>query len=183
MFLPNLENSWPTKPCVSLKTNLTQSATINRINIIPENPLSILIKELLEHSGNFSKVLNAISLLLKNWWGSCQPGNHRPTWNAVRNSITSYIISCFKPEADSVITKNRLKHLVVHFQDNIHYVSDRSFRTCTGFPLICDKTILDCCIVQRTHTSNWATVETCSRCSRSSYLNSVSQVSERWLLR
>ena len=40
---------------------------------------------------------------------------------------------------------------MVQLQDKVHYVSDRSFRSCVGVPLILGKTILACCIVQDAH--------------------------------
>ena len=49
------------------------------------------------------------------------------------------------------LAKHRLKHLVVQQQDDVHYVSDRSFRSRIGVPLICGKTVLARCIVQDAH--------------------------------
>ena len=40
---------------------------------------------------------------------------------------------------------------MVQLQDRVHYVSDRSFRSCVGIPLVCGKTVLARCIVQDAH--------------------------------
>ena len=68
-------------------------------------------------------------------------------WNNARNSISSSIISCFN-SSEAYIAKNNFKHLLIQPQDGIYYVSDRSFRSPIGVPLICGKSFLACCIVQ-----------------------------------
>ena len=128
-FLPIPENSWPTKNCASLLTDQAPLTTIIKTPTVPFNLLSYLITELLERKKSYSKVLNSLSYILKSCRHNHQPGNQLHPWTAVRNSITSFIISCFKPAAESFIAKNKLKQMVFHLQDGIYYVSDRSFRS------------------------------------------------------
>ncbi len=51
-----------------------------------------------------------------------------------------------------IIANNKMKHLVIQLVDGVYYVSDRSFRSRIGVPLICKKTILAKCILSDAHT-------------------------------
>ena len=44
-----------------------------------------------------------------------------------------------------------MKRLVIQLVDGVYYVSDRSFRSRIGVPLICKKTILAKCILNDAH--------------------------------
>ena len=70
----------------------------------------------------------------------------------VKASILSSILKTFSSAAEVVITANKLKHLVIKPLDGVYYVSDRSFRSPIGVPLVCKKSILAQCIVRDAHS-------------------------------
>ena len=119
--------------------------------MIPDSPFSIIITGMLTSSNSFSKVCNALTLLMKIWIVPRIHEASRPTGSTVNNYVFSIIISCFKPSADVFLAKHKLKHLVVLLQDEVHFVSARSFRSRLGLPLISGKTVLARCIVQDAH--------------------------------
>ena len=71
-------------------------------------------------------------------------GEPTTTWNFIKSSIKSSILKL-------IIANNRMKHLVIQQVDGVYCVSDRSFRSRIGVPLICKKTILAKCILNETH--------------------------------
>ena len=150
-FLPTPEISWPVKFSASLLSISSLPTVIKRTIMVPDNPFLLIIRGMMDTCGSYSKVLNALTLLLKKWIITQLSRDTPPTWNAGRNSISSSIVSCFKPAADLFISKNKLKHLVVQLQDVVHYFSDRSFRLHMGVPLICGTTVLTRCIVKDAH--------------------------------
>ena len=152
-FLPLDERSWPVKNCASLSSSPLPTTGINRVAPVPVNPLSDLIPKLLNNALSFSKVVNALSIILKAAGNFKQNPNPSLSWYSIRSSISSAIISCFKTDSELFIAKNKLKHLVITPQDGVYYVSDRSFRSRIGVPLICGKTILAKCIVQDAHVT------------------------------
>ena len=102
---------------------------------------------------SFSKGVTALSLILKASKNFKQNPNPSQTWSSTRSSISSTIISCLKSDSELFINKNKLKHLAITPQDRVYYVSNRSFRSRKGVPLICRKTILARCIVQDAHVT------------------------------
>ena len=98
-------------------------------------------------------MVNGLSIILKACRNYKQNPNPSQTWSSTRSSISSTIISCFKSDSELFIAKNKLKHLVITPQDSVYYVSDRSFQSRIGVPLICRKTILARCIVQDAHVT------------------------------
>ena len=150
-FLSQPPSSWPNKSCVSLISDQIPSAMFKKVSATPPNSLIEYITELLTNNWSYSKILKSFCALLKidrTYSGS--PDNLLP-WTKTRNAIASNIISCFKSSTESYIAKNKLKHLLVQPQDGIYYLSDRSFRSHIGVPLVCGKTILADCIVQDAH--------------------------------
>ena len=146
---------------------------INPVVHEPINPLSDLISKLLNNACSFSKVVNALSIILKASRNYKQNPNPSQTWSSIRSSTSSTIISCFKSDSELFIAKNKLKHLVITPQDCVYYVSDRSFGSRIGVPLICGKTILARCIVQDAHVT-LGLEEMFSRFSVTFLLNSTS---------
>ena len=62
------------------------------------------------------------------------------------------VIKCFANASETVIATNKLKYLVIQPLDGVYHISDRSFRSRIGVPLICKKTILAKCIVRDAHS-------------------------------
>ena len=75
-----------------------------------------------ESCGSYSKVLKALTLLLKKWIIPRLSRETHPTWNTVRNSISISIVSCFKPAADLFIVRT----------NSSSRTFDRSFRSHVG---------------------------------------------------
>ena len=150
-FLPQPRSSWPIKNCVSLISDQTPSIMIKKVSANPPNPLTEYVTELLTRCRSYSKVLAAFCILLKIGRSHSKSPENLLPWNRTRNIIVSNIINCFNSSAEGYIAKNKLKHLLVRPQDGIYYVSDRSFRSRIGVPLICGKTVLANCIVQDAH--------------------------------
>ena len=138
-FLSLAEADWLVKLCASLLTSHDPAVSINRIIATPLNPLSDLLVELLECNQSFSKVLNSLCIIQKGCRKFKQSVNLLLPWSKIRNNISTAIISCFSPQAEVFLAQNKLKHLDIQPQDGIYYVSDRSFRSKIGVPLICAK--------------------------------------------
>ena len=119
--------------------------------MIPDSPFCNYVVEMLTACNSFIKVVKSLTLLMKIWILPRLPEADRPTGNNVSKYVSSTIVSCFKPSADTFLAKHKLKHLVVQLLDEVHYVSDRSFRSRVGVPLVCGKTVLARCIVQDAH--------------------------------
>ena len=66
-------------------------------------------------------------------------------------SILSSVLKCFSSAAEAVIAANKMKHLLIQPLDGVYHVSDCSFRSQIGVPLVSKKTILARCIVQDAH--------------------------------
>ena len=98
-------------------------------------------------------MINALSVVLKASRNYKQNSNPSQTWSSIRSSILSTIISCFKSDTELFIAKNKLKNLVITPLDGVYYISNRSFWSGIGVPLICGKTILARCIDQDAHVS------------------------------
>ena len=124
-----------------LSVNLTRS--------IPVNPSQGLIFSLLQHTQSFSAVLKSLTLIHKACRTWRRSRNHNPTttWSSIKSSIKSSILRCFTAESELLIANNKIKHLIIQVVDGVYYVSDCSFRSRIGVPLICKKTILTKCIV------------------------------------
>ena len=150
--------------------------SINLTITTPVNVSSDLIISLLEHNQSLSKVVAPLTFIHK----GCRIWRRNPnlptTWSSVKTSILSFIISCFASTAETIITNNKLKHLVIQPLDGVYHVSDHSFWSRIGVPLICKKTILAKCIV---HILKWDTAETSSKPSATSSPNSSSPESAR----
>ena len=112
----------------SLLSSQSQNASI------PDSPFFTIITEMLTACNSYSKVLKALTLLTKIWILPRLPEATCPAGNAVSKYVSSIIVSCFKPSADIFLAKHKLKLLVVQLQDEVHYVSDRSFRSRVGVP-------------------------------------------------
>ena len=123
-FLPDPETSWPVKSCKSLLSNQPQSASVNRPVMIPDSLFFTIITKMLTAFNSYSKVLKALTLLMKIWILSRLPEADGPSRNAISKYVSSIIVSCFKPSADIFLAKHKLKHLVVQLQDEVHYVSE-----------------------------------------------------------
>ena len=130
-----------------------KTPNINKISCFTSNPLTATITEYRERTGSYTTVLNSMCLFSK----ATRSYKHHSApilpilpWNNVLNYISSSIIISFNPSTEAYIAKNKLKHLLIQPQDRIYYVSDRSFRSRIGVPLICGKSLLACCIVHIT---------------------------------
>ena len=126
--------------------------TINLVTTVPTNPSSDLIVNLLERNQSLSKVISALTFIHK----ACRTRRQNPeptsTWHSIKTSILSSILKTFSSAAEVVITANKLKHLVIKPLDGVYYVSDRSFRSRIGVPLVCKKSILAQCIMRDAHS-------------------------------
>ena len=120
---------------------------------MPVSPSSNLIISLVEPTQSLSKVITALSFIHKSCRTWRQNPNPTQTWSSIKNSIYSFINKCFSADTETLIATNRLKDLVLQPLDGVYYVSDRSFRSRIGFPLICKKTILAKYIVQDAHVA------------------------------
>ena len=151
-FLPQPESSWPTILSTKITDCSTPIRSVKILNTIMTNPTQDVIISLLEHTQSFSKVIKALSFIHK----ACRTWRAQPTpthtWKSVVTSISSSIIKCYSTDSEHIIASNKMKHLVIQSLDGIYYVSDRSFRSRIGVPLICKKTILAKCIVKDAHT-------------------------------
>ena len=153
-FLPQERSTWPTTICTSLPACDTPTRSVNIITI-PVCQSQDLITSLLEHTQSLSKVIKALTFIHKSY--STWRANPNPvtTWNKVKTSISSSVIRCFARATEIIIATNKMKHLMVQTLEGVYYISDRSFRSCIGVPLICRKTILPKCIVNDAHTRTW----------------------------
>ena len=150
-FLHQERSSWPIKPCTRLSTSNLPLRTVNVITAAPVNVSQETIVKLLERAQSLSKVSRALTTIHKfcrTWRANPSPPQ---TWNSVKSSILSSIINCFSKDSEQIIAKNKMKHLVIQSRDGVYYVSDRSFRSRIGVPLICRKTVLAKCIVKDAH--------------------------------
>ena len=122
--------------------------TINLVTKVPTNPSSDLIINLLECNQSLPKVISALTFIHK----ACRTRRQNPvpttTWNSIKTSILSSVLKTFSSTTEIIITANKLKHLVIQSLDRVYHVSDRSFRSRIGVPLVCKKTILAKCIVR-----------------------------------
>ena len=152
-FLPKEKSTWPIIACTSLPTSDTCTRMVNIVNL-PVNQSQDLITHYLEHSQSLNKVVRAITLLHKvcRAWRARKNPNPAFTWSKIKDSISSSIIKCFIRTTESIIASNKMKHLVVQNVEGVYYVSDRSFRSRVGVPLICKTTILAKCIVNDAHS-------------------------------
>ena len=122
---------------------------------IPINQSQDLITRYLENSQSLSKVLRASTLLHKvcrTWRAKTQP-NPQSTWSKIKDSILSSVVQCFVRSTEVIINSNKMKQLVIQKVEGVYYVSDRSFRSRIGVPLICKLTILAKCIVNDAHST------------------------------
>ena len=149
-FLTQERSSWPIIVCTALPTSNTLTKSIKVITI-PADQSQDLITRLLVRTQSLNKVIKAITLIHK----SCRTWRANPnpdsTWNQIKTSILSSIIKCFVRSTEVIIASNKMKHLVVQSVGEVYYVSDRSFRSRIGVPLICKTTILAKCIVNDAH--------------------------------
>ena len=145
-FLPQERSTWPTTICTSLPACDTPTRSVNIITTIHVCQSQDLIISLLEHAQSLSKVIKALTFIHKAW-----RANPATTWNTVKTSISSSVIRCFARATEIIIATNKIKHLMVQHLKGVYYVSDCSFRSCIGVPLICKKTILAKCIVNDSH--------------------------------
>ena len=136
-FLPQPWSSWPIKMCMSLPPHDLPSRTINLVATVPTNPSSDLIINLLECNQSLSKVISALTLIHK----TCRTRRLNPipttTWNSIKTSILSFVLKCFSSAAETIISANKLKYLVIQSLDGVYHVSDHSFRSRIGVPLVC----------------------------------------------
>ena len=148
-FLPQEKSSWPTILCSSITTSETSILSVNLTRSIPVNPSQGLIFSLLQHTQSFSAVLKSLTLIHKACRTWRRSRNHNPTttWSSIKSSIKSSILRCFTSESKLLIANNKIKHLIIQVVDGVYYVSDCSFCSRIGVPLICKKTILTKCIV------------------------------------
>ena len=150
-FLPHNKSSWPTVPCSSLLINDTVTKSVNLISTRPVNPSRKVIISLLKNTQSFSKVIKALTFIHK----ACRAWRANPTpsssWSTIKSSISASVIKCFTEDAEIIIANNKMKHLVIQQVDGVYYVSDRSFRSRIGVPLVCKKSLLASCIVRDAH--------------------------------
>ena len=151
-FLPPEKSTRPIIVCTSIPTSDTSIKMVNIINMLV-NQSQDLITHYLEHSQSLTKVVRAITLLHKvcRAWRAKKKPNPDFTWSKVKDSISSSNIKCFIRSTEVIIASNKMKHLVVQNVEGVYYVSDRSFRSRGGIPLICKTTILAKCIVNDVH--------------------------------
>jgi len=158
-FLPRDKSTWPIILCSSITSGEIPIKSINIAKLAPVNPSREYILSLLHHELSLSTVIRALNLVHKvcrswkfdpNRNGTVR-GEPTTTWNFIKSSIKSSILKCFTSESELIIANNRMKHLVIQQVDGVYYVSDRSFRSRIGVPLICKKTILAKCILNDAH--------------------------------
>ena len=111
-------------------------------------PLSYLIIDLLEHTQSYSRLEAALFFILK----CCRTQRQNPIPTQTCASIILHHC-CFRAESETFIATNKLKHLVIQPLDDVYYVSDRSFRSTIGVPLISGKTVLAKFIAQDLHVA------------------------------
>ena len=128
-------------------TKPAPTSTVNRAVATPFNSLTDLIMELLERNQSYTKVFKSLCNIQKGCRNLKQSVNQLLPCSKIRNTILYSIISYFTPQAVISMAKNKLKHLVIQALDGIYYMSDRSFRSRMGDPLISGKIILAQCIV------------------------------------
>ena len=158
-FLPWDKSTWPIILCSSITSGEIPIMSINIAKLAPVNPSREYILSLPHHELSLSTVIRALNLSHK----ACRSWKYDPnrnrtvrgepttTWNFIKSSIKSSILKCFTSESELIIANNRMKHLVIQQVDGVYYVSDRSFRSRIGVPLICKKTILAKCILNASH--------------------------------
>ncbi len=159
-FLPQNKSSWPIIPCSSITSGEVPIQTVNLVKLSSDNPSREYILSLLHHTQSLSTLIRALNLIHK----VCRSWRDNPardrvvqreptaTWNSIKASILSSVLKCFTTESALIIANNKMKHLVIQLVDGVYYVSDRSFRSRIGVPLICKKTILAKCILSDAHT-------------------------------
>ena len=158
-FLIQGKSSWPIINCSSITSGEIPTKSINLARLAPVNPSREYILSLLHHEQSLSTVIRALNLVHK----VCRSWKNDPnrdglvrreptnTWSFVKSSILSSVLKCFTTESELIIANNKMKHLVIQQVDGVYYVSDRSFRSRIGVPLICKKTILAKCILNDAH--------------------------------
>ncbi len=154
------KSSWPIIPCSSITSGEVPIQTVNLVKLSSDNPSREYILSLLHHTQSLSTLIRALNLIHK----VCRSWRDNPardrvvqreptaTWNSIKASILSSVLKCFTTESALIIANNKMKHLVIQLVDGVYYVSDRSFRSRIGVPLICKKTILAKCILSDAHT-------------------------------
>jgi len=151
-FLPLKKSTWPIKPCTSLPISENPIRQIKTLTSTLVNPSQELLIRLLTHNQSLSRVIKSLISIHK----ACRiwraDPNPTQTWNSVKTSISTSVLQCFVKDSEIIIATNKMKHLVIQPIDGVYYVSDRSFRSRIGVPLVCKKTILAQCIVKDAHT-------------------------------
>ena len=102
-FLTDQETSWPIKSCKSLLSNQPIIASINRAVMIPDSPFCNYVVEMLTACNSFIKVVKSLTLLMKIWILPRLHEADRHTGNNVSKYVSSTIVSCFKPSADTFL--------------------------------------------------------------------------------
>ena len=156
-FLSQDKSSWPIILCSSITSGEIPTRSINLARLAPDNPSREYILSLLHHEQSLSTVIHALNLVHKvcrSWkndpnWDGIVRGEPTTTWSFIKSSIMSSVLKCFTKESELIIANNKMKHFIIQQVDGVYYVSDRSFCSRIGVPLICKKTLL-CVFLQPT---------------------------------